>query len=272
MNENSLNKMLCFYDEYVELSWSKDFQLNFWKIKLDEIVKNIEEQEIKLLSKEANLSEGIFATYDITSAFSGWLNTRSDVRIITKKSIGADKDIFLQEVINLSIVRYQNALERLLIQTINEYYINIIQFDVYNRKCLNKFLKKLLIPREDNSMHLLTYLESKSVSVKEFLHMSCNVDLNATWRELFYFFGLIRNSIVHNGMLMLWDNYKNYLGIKNDIFHYFFEKPKKAKLFVLKPRLDRIGLFANYSDQFATNVLKRIANQNDLKFLKFSQS
>lgn len=121
-------------------------------------------------------------------------------------------------------------------------------------------------------MHLLTYLETKNNLVKEFLDMKLNVDLNATWKELFNFFGIIRNTITHNGMLMLWDNYKKYLSIENDIFHYFFETPKKAKLFELKPRLDRAGLFANYSDQFATNILKRIADKPDIRFLRFFPS
>lgn len=274
MNEISIDKLVIFYDEYVELSWSKDFQLNFWKIKLDEVAKNLTEEEIEAFSNESHfLSEGIFATYDIPiGASSGWLNSRSDTKAITKKTIDNYKNTFLQEIINLSMVRYQNALERLLINAINECYVEVPQFDVYSRTSLNKFIKRLAIPREDNSLHLLTYLETKNKSVKDFLNMKCNVDLNATWRDLFNFFGVIRNTIVHNGMLMSWDAYKKYLAIDDDIFHYFFERPERAKLFELKPRLDRIGLFANYSDQFATNIIKRIANKPDLEFLRFFPS
>lgn len=66
MNEKSIEKLVLFYEEYVEFSWSKDFQLNFWKIKLDEIVKKITEEELQLFSNDSRpLSEGIFATYDI---------------------------------------------------------------------------------------------------------------------------------------------------------------------------------------------------------------
>ena len=125
MDDKTLNKLIIFYDEYVEFSWAKDFQFNFWKIKLDEVVKNLRSEELNFLSNGYRpLSEGIFATYDIALDDSlGWLNIRTDTKTITKQSVGEYKDLFLQEIINLSIVRYQNALERLLIQTINEVYI-----------------------------------------------------------------------------------------------------------------------------------------------------
>lgn len=272
MEEKSLNNLIRFYDEYVELSWSKDFHLNFWKIKLDEVAKNLTEEEIESFQNEPHFfSEGIFGTYDIGNGNStGWLNTRSEVKSITRDSINSDKNAFLQEIINLSIVRYQNALVTLLIQAINECYVKINQFDVCNRTCLNKFFHSLSLRREENDKHLLTFLESKSNLVKEFLDTNCNIDLNANWRDLFEFYGIIRNTIVHNGMLMSWDKYKTYLTVENDIFHYFFEKPEKAKLFLLKPRLDRIGLFANYSDQLATNIIRRLADKPDLTFLRFS--
>jgi hypothetical protein len=210
--------------------------------------------------------------HNIPIGGSGWLNVRNATKAITKETIAVDKNAFLQEIINLSFVRYQNALERLLIQAINECFINISQFDVYDRKSLNKFFSRLGVTREDNSMHLLTYLESKNLLVKDFFQLKCNVDLNCTWKELFNFFGFIRNAIVHNGMLVQWNNYKQFLSIDNNIFHYFFEEPKKSKLFELKPRLDRIGLAGSYSDQFATNTIKLLANQDDLKFLGFYPS
>jgi hypothetical protein len=274
MDQTSVHRLIFFYDEYVEFSWSKDFQLNFWKIKLDEIVRNLPKEDVQEYGNRPHfLSESIFATYDIPlGGSSGWLNVREQTKEITKQTIESDKDFFLQEIINLSIVRYHNALERLLMQAINECYIQLPQFDVYKRSCLNKVFNKMQVTREDNSMHLITYLESKNTIVKDFLKTKCNVDLNATWRELFEFFGIIRNTIVHNGMLMLWDNYKKYLEVNNDIFHYFFERPRKDKQFELKPRIDRAGLFANYSDQFATNIIKRIANKSDLKFLRFFPS
>lgn len=229
MNDKCINKLVLFYDEYVEFSWSKDFQLNFWKIKLDEIVKNLSTVELQTLSNEYRpLSEGIFSTYDIALGnSSGWLNIRRDTKSITKENVEDYKNHFLQEMINLSFVRYQNALERLLIQAINEVYIQIPQFDVYSRTYLNTFFKKLVVSREDNSMHLLTYLGSKNTLVKEFLDSKLNIDLNATWKELFNFFGVMRNTIVHNGMLMLWDNYKKYLSLDNNIFHYFLKNQKK---------------------------------------------
>lgn len=273
MSGMSIDTLKDFFDQYVNFSWTNDFQFGFWKIKLDEISKQLTTEEIRdFANKPVFFSEGIFATYDIPIGSStGWLNVRNAARkAITKETVIDDKNIFLQEIINLSIVRYQNALERLLTQAINEYYIKIPQFDVYDRTCCKKFFKKMGIPREDNSQHLLTYLESKNLSVKEFLVAKCNIDLNASWKELFDFFGLIRNIIVHNGMLMPWNKYEGFLSIQDDAFHFFFEKPNKAKLFEIRPRLDRIGLIANYSDQFATNIIKRIANKNDLEFLDFS--
>lgn len=121
MDDKILNKLIIFYDEYVEFSWAKDFQFNFWKIKLDEVVTNLKGEELDFLSNRYRpLSESIFATYDIPlNDSSGWLNIRTNTKTITKQTVEEYKNSFLQEIINLSIVRYQNALERLLIQTIN---------------------------------------------------------------------------------------------------------------------------------------------------------
>ncbi len=99
MNHKSIEKLVLFYDEYVEFSWSKDFQLNFWKIKLDEVVKKISEEDLHSFSNESRpLSEGIFGTYDIAlDNFSGWLNTRSEIKNITRETVKENKNIFCKK-------------------------------------------------------------------------------------------------------------------------------------------------------------------------------
>lgn len=137
MDQTNLSRLIKIYTSYKELSWTNDFNFSFWKIMLDQSVKKLKEDTEKGLLDRDFLSQGICAVFDVPDKNeTGWLHTSAEVKEITIDTIDHNQNSFLYEVINLSMIRHYNAIENMLLESINVCYGQIPQFDVYNRTCI----------------------------------------------------------------------------------------------------------------------------------------
>jgi hypothetical protein len=198
----------------------------------------------------------------------------ADINEIHSEDLEKHSDSFFNWLMNLAIVRAYNALEILILQTINAAYLNSFN-TLSDKKEMNKIhseIDRLLINKSSrlNNKHLIQFLKEQSAAFNSWIQFKVRVDCQTTWDDFFYLNSVLRHCIVYQAMLLN-KNSLNDINSKSskDLFNRYFKiKEVGINSFELQPIQDRFDDFLNMTIGIATNTLKFVSNQKDLSFLR----
>lgn len=263
-------------ERYVNSVYNISTDIKIWQSIIGKIVDEYENEGLA----ERDLFSSIFTIYDIDkTSGNGLLKVFQNDNIkITTKNLREQKKSFFRWIINSSILKIYNSVEILLQSVILEEFLNheSKNFGKKDIKLINKEISECFQNENlgklnsHNNRHLIDYLKFKSSSVEEFMKNKVRIDLQSNWEEFFELISILKNVVVHNGMLIEKDTLNSIRNSARDIFErYFSTKLKVDELTLLDPNLPQILNFINMINEFAVNMVKFIKNEDDLQFSGF---
>jgi len=163
----------------------------------------------------------------------------------------------------INIVKYYNAVERLIILAIRDVYYRNLPVNKSLHKNIDNEITSLGFKYKTNNKHILKFL-SRSVDCKDFLNQKINIDQKISWSSFFNLFSMLRNNIAHNGGYIGADIRNKFNGIcKNIISEYFIIESDKL---MAKDNIQFLNFFER-CDWFVVNLVKFIYQEENLKFL-----
>lgn len=265
-------EVLDCFNIYKESIFKIDSGLSFWNQTLKSTIPNYSN------SADRELRTAIFCAYDLQyNKIGGSLKCHEKVYRIMNSTLDQERINFFNWVMNLAILKAYNALEILLYQAINIVYFPTLQNPLASKKNNNKiqvqvttFLKNNSIPvNTHNNEHLLKFLCEKSPKLKSFLYLPMNIDLTTKWIDFFFLISIIRNVVVHGGMIVQKDTHNEIKSRAKDIFERHFDIIKDENaLPILTPKGEVFGNLINNINSLSIGIYKYIFDEDDLTFIE----
>lgn len=238
--------------------------------------KSIEEFKIKNPNYDV-VHEACFRAYDI-SQITNERCLKVHYKHSSKNITNLDrncKDFFIW-IMNLSLLKTYNALETLLIQSIQlRYYSNFIN-PIGNKKAIDQITKEIksylttqgISADTKNNRHIIGFLSHQSSEINAFLKLPIRNGITTNWESFFEFISILRNIIAHQGTIINADTHNQIKSKSKDIFQVHFTLPKDENDYMnLCPKDEQfLGLISLCND-FAANCVKLIFGENDLSFI-----
>lgn len=120
----------------------------------------------------------------------------------------------------------------------------------------------------------MEFMKHKSSDFSGFLRQKVNVNWTTRWDGFYEFFSILRNVITHQAMTITVDIRNNINSVAKDAFnHYFNQSLSEANIDILKPKNEHEFLFfVSHVNDFVTNTVKFIAEEENLRFIGFDDA
>jgi len=273
-NQTSMNNIKDIFEDYKNLVFTTKTELKFWKSVTElSITKHIEEY-----GKEKLMYEALFAVNNLNyNSANGKLNIHPGTISITSNDLTERRKDLFNWILNLSLLRIYNGLEIFILRAIHLKYFSELDDPLSAQKVILELEKKI---KQDilnlsekyntrNNKYLHTFLSLKSDKFCEFSKQSITTDLTTDWENFFELISILRNVVVHNGMILTRDAENEIKSKANVIFQRHFELKGKLGMKILCPNESKIEDFINIINDFALNTVKFIFEEEDLYFLGF---
>lgn len=248
-----------------------DSDLNFW----NHFVTKWAIPEYQKTNKAQVIHSSAYATYDNeVENGESWLKLHHDIREIHSDDLKLHSKVLFGWVEGLSIVRVYNALEILLLQTIDVCYFEAVVKPLTRKNdvdLIHQRIEAFLGSKKDrkNNKHLLAFLRLKSEEFNKWVDQPVRRGLAANWDEFFYLISILRHVVVHQALLINRDLLNEIKSRKcHEIFSRHFNLIDLGNnSFELQPIQENFKGFISLSVQFAVNTLKFVSKQSDVSFL-----
>jgi hypothetical protein len=206
------------------------------------------------------------------------LKTAHDIHEIHSQDLPAHSSTFFSWLHNHAHVRAYNALEILILETINCAYLNSA-FDVHvGRSGVNAITSKVaeLWPDSkkdrNNNNQLIYCLRANCPDFEAWLKQLVRIDVKTTWKGFFELASKLRHCVTHQAMIV---HYKMANEIKaqnnSDLFYRHFDLVVAGKAtYELKPIQLNFDNWLEYYKEFGITILKLVTEQSYLNFLGLS--
>ncbi|MBI2274733.1 MAG: hypothetical protein HYU70_13120 [Bacteroidetes bacterium] len=272
---NEVKPYRLFFEQYMKSVFQTEIDIRFWKHFLSMSIDSYKKEN----PENRWINQSGFSAFNIPSGGSGWLHMRPETHEIKISDLNKHSDDFFLWIMDLAIVRVYNSIELLIQQSIQTTYFPSLSNPAQNKKNVNKlnreirdYLKSKGINDDStNNRHLINCIKCHSHDYGQFLNVKAIVNWNTNWGQFYELFSLLRNVVVHHGMMVTSDSINNIKSVAEDIFtHYFVTEEVEKDLSILKPKEDQLFLnFISQANDFAVNTVKYIADEPDLKFIGF---
>jgi hypothetical protein len=266
-----LKNIIQIHSDFQRSIHTLDSDLNFWNHFVTKWA--IPEYQKQNISQVIHYSA--YSTYDSDiNTGTGYLKLHKLVREIHSDDLMEHSDVLFNWVKSLSIVRVYNALEILLLQTIDTVFFKS-ELTTLARKVdanrLNQRIVEALNTKANkiNNRHLIQFLCENSDEFSSFISMRINKYSSTTWDSFFYLISVLRHVVVHQAMLINVDllNEIKSKDCKDTFNNHFDLIDLENGSFEVQPVQSKFDGFIGMTVQFAVNTLKFVAKQADFKFL-----
>lgn len=272
MNFMEIQHIIDIHESYKKSIHSLVDDLGFWY----HFINNWAIPEFQKQNQPRLIRSSGYGAYDHSPVLpEGYFKMSLEIREIHSQDLEQHSNNFFNWLMNLSLVRAYNALEILLLKTINTAFLNL-QTNTFTskreRNKIDKEIDRLLNIKSEriNNKHLIQFLKENSTDFNSWLQLKVRVDTTITWQNFFYLISVLRHCIVHQAMVLHQDliNDINSKASKDFFERYFSLTDVGNNSFELQPIQDKFNNFLDMIIEFAVNTLKFVSGQPDFKFLK----
>lgn len=266
-----LKNIIQIHSDFRKSIHALDSDLNFW----NHFVTKWAIPEYQKQNRSQVIHASAYSTYDNDiDTGEGYLKLHKLVREIHSDDLMDHSSVLFNWVKSLSIVRVYNALEILLLQTIDTTFFDSELTPLVRKADINRINQRVIEAiivkaNKINNKHLIQFLRENSDDFNSFISMQINRSVTTTWDSFFYLISVLRHVVVHQAMLINGD-LLNEIKSKDcyDVFKNHFDLVDLGNgSFELQPVQSKFDGFVGMAVQFAVNTLKFIAKQPDFKFL-----
>ncbi len=251
--------------------------LSFWSRFLDYSIELYFDKHPE--KKNGWLRKSVFSVFDINPNIrNGYSKQHDIIHEILANELGNHKVELFEWMMNLSLLKIYNALEILLLRSIQLKYFPALKDPLLGRKEMNEigreiknYLKiKSVNADTNNNRYLIKYIELNSNDFINFIKFPVRIDKKTNWEDFFEMVSILRNVVAHNNMLVTNNTLNEIKSCGKDIFEQYFDLRKTVSgSIILSPKQD-LGTFSNFINlfnEFGLNAVKFIFEENDLQFL-----
>jgi hypothetical protein len=265
------------FDLYKDTVFSVQNDIQLWSGFLIRAVKKYLEE---FPQNNDRWFESIFSVYDINPpSYVGYLKVDKRRYLISAENAEERAKDFLNWVRSVSIVKVYNALELVLLQSIQAaYYPHLV--DPLQSKSEMKKLNDAIIGdlksasarfETRNNGHLIEYIRRKSPVFNEFLSKDIRIDRHTSWEKFFVMISMVRHIISHHALIVTSDAHNGLRSTAKDVFEEYFnlvaDKNGRDVLHI-KEGDGFLNLISLVND-FTLNGAKFIFGETDLRFMNF---
>lgn len=225
------------------------------------------------------LNKSVFSVFDINPNIGNGYSKRHEIiHEVLANELGNHKVELFEWMMNLSLLKIYNALEILILRSIQIKYFPTLNDPLLGRKEMKEitseiknYLKiKSVNADTNNNRYLIKYIELNSSDFTNFIKFSVRIDKKTNWEGFFEMVSILRNVVAHNNMLVTKNTLNEIKTHGKDIFEQYFDLRKTISgSTILSPKQD-LGVFSNFINlfnEFGLNTVKFIFEENDLQFL-----
>ena len=264
------NEIKQIFTDYKNSIFSIQNDLEFWRGFLDRAIKDYPLTDNSIYSS-------LFHAYDYDySTNSGYLCLDKEAFKIQVPDLNNKREEFFGWIMNLSVLRAYNSIEILLLRSIQKSYYPTMEDPITGKKQtdlvqneIKKYLKSnsLKISTKNNE-HILEFLKHKEPKIKTFVNHYLNVDLKTNWENFFRLLSLLRNIIVHHGMIIQPDIHNVIKSKAKDVFQRFFSlKESSDGHSILFPTEKDFRNLITYINSLTLTLYKLIFGENSYDFI-----
>ncbi|NLA25327.1 MAG: hypothetical protein GX879_10215 [Bacteroidales bacterium] len=266
------NKIKKIFDDYREVVFSTNIDLYFWKSFTDKAI----EDYISIHGNSKLLYQAIFSVNDLNSSNNNKLPDFYQKEIsISTSNLKERRQHLYSWMINLSLLKIYNAVEIFLLRSISLKYFSYLDDPLSSKNACIKLDKNISLEFKNNNLkkdgknnrYLIDFIKFKSADFSEFAKQPIRSDLNTNWYNFFELISILRNIIVHNGMLITEDIENEIKSKAKDIFERHFNIDVSNSMPLLIPIENKIRDFMYLYNDFSLNTIKFLFEQKDLSFL-----
>lgn len=264
------DEIIRVFTDYKNSIFSIQNDLGFWKGFLERAIKDYP-------LGEHSIYTSLFHAYDLDYLTnSGYLCLDQEVFEIKVPDLNDKREEFFSWILNLSVLRAYNSIEILILRSIQKAYYPSLMDPIKGKKQTDaiqgeiiKYLKSnSLNTSTKNNEHLLEFLKQKEYKITIFLKHSLNVDLKTNWENFFRLLSILRNIVVHHGMIIQPDIHNEIKSKAKDIFQrYFSLKLNSNGYYILVPDEDKFRDLITYINSLTLTIYKLIFNQDSFDFV-----
>jgi hypothetical protein len=269
----AISKIKDAFDTYKNTVFMIETDLSFWQSFIKLSIKDYQSKP----SRPEVIFQAIFHAYNINpKTNSGFLKTVKTNYSRKTVDLEMQSGDFFVWIMLLSMLKTYNALENLLLQSIQIKYYPLLKdpilsknaCDAIHREIKNNLISIGVKPDPKNNRHLIDFIKTKSSLIKSFLILPVRVDLITSWEDFFELISILRNIVAHHGTIISSDTHNLIKSKAKDLFErHFVLKEEGAGYNHIKPIQEQFLNFLNYYNDYSVNVVKLIFNQNDLTFI-----
>lgn len=269
-----MEKFKIIFDDYLNTVFPLEVDIRFWKYFINASIGKFQKEN----PVNRWISESGFSIYNIPLGAGAWLHVSKNIRTIEIEDLQKNHKEFFIWIMNLSLVRFYNSVELLLLRAIQHQYFPSLNDPALSRRDANKINEAIRVELKGNNKvvdtkndrHLVEFLSFKSHDFYSFIQLSVNpINWKTSWKNFFEFISILRNIIAHQEMLVT-PNVRNELkSIAGDMLLHYFEPPANNSIAEMLQTKSEDGFlnFVSHINDFAGNTLKFIAGEPSLRFI-----
>ncbi len=263
--------ILGVFEMYQDSFFSIENDLRFWRSFMRTAIEAYQVQDTR------EMYSSIFTAYDYKlDGNPAFLKAYRKTFHIKTNELNHKRVEFFKWIMNLSILKIYNSMEILLLQSIQLAYYPDLNNPLFSKKDTNALIRKIKSHLESNNIksntknndYLIKFLKQKSKRINIFLNNNMNTDLITTWSDFFNFISILRNVIVHHGMIIQNETQNEIKSKAKDVFERYFNLVYASnRSLILTPKEQEFNNLIAYVNSLALNLFKFIFNKKDMQFI-----